>query len=331
MRNFITNSFSDGNREDINSIQHYYYAQMKQSFGSFSYELALAGTSDIRKGLEVNSNTTFTPRVVMGYRINDDHYLRLKYSSYTIVPDMMQTSQNRILVMNNVYKAGNPNLQIANIHTFNLTYSFNKKGLNVESDIFYRNNMHQLYDGYFDKGTYLEKKTLNYVKNVEMGIELSSNYKLCRYMDLGVNITPTCQSFRPSGYKTSYTQWSVPVTILARANYKDWSFSYYQKLGNYYLNGIYREGIEKVSNIAIDYKYKHLWFTLSCYFPFIKDEYTSKIVDGTLLKHSTYNNVVLNNRAIQFSVYLSLHSGKQKRENKNINNEDMDKGIFDVQ
>ena len=97
------------------------------------------------------------------------------------------------------------------------------------------------------------------------------------------------------------------------------------------MNGIYREGIEKVSSIAVDYHYKRLWFTLSCFFPFIKDKYTRKIIDGSSLKHSTNNHVIQNNKAIQFSVYLSLHSGKQKRENKNIENEDMDKGIFDLQ
>lgn len=188
IRNLLNNSISDGNWEDINTIQHYYYAQLKQSFGPFSYELALAGTSDIRKGLETCRNTTFTPRVITGYRINNDQYVRLKYSSYTIVPDMMQTSQNRILIMNNMYKTGNPDLKIANIHTLDLTYSFNKKGINLESVFFYRNNKHQIYDGYFDKETYLEKKTLNYDKNVEMGMELNLNYDISKYFRADASI-----------------------------------------------------------------------------------------------------------------------------------------------
>lgn len=330
MRNSTTNSLSSNSREDINTTQHHYYAQWKQSFGPFSYELSLAGTSNIRKGLKYNLNNTFTPRAMIGYRFNDDHYLRLKYSSYTIVPDIMQTSQTRILVMNNIYKTGNPNLQIANIHTVDLTYSFNKKAFDMEANFFFHNNKHQLYDGYYDQGTYLEKKTVNYDKNIKTGMDLSVNYRLGKYAELGVNFTPTCQVFRPDGYDTDYSQWSFPVTIYASANYKAWSLSYYQKLGNYYLNGIYREGIEKVSYISLDYKYKYLWFTLSCYFPFIKDKFTSSIVDGMLLKHSTSNNITRNNQAIQFSVYLSLHSGKQKRENKNINNKDTDNGVFNL-
>ena len=330
MRNSITNSLSSDSRENINTTQHHYYAQWKQSLGAFSYELSVAGTSNIRKGLEYNVDNTFTPRAMIGYKFNANHYLRLKYSSYTIVPNIMQTSQTRILVMNNMYKTGNPNLQIANIHAVDLTYSFNKKTFDMEANVFYHNNKHQLYDGYYDKGTYLEKKTVNYDKNVEMGVDLRTNYRLGKYVEIGVNFTPTCQVFRPEGCDTDYSQWSFPVTIYASANYKAWSLNYYQKLGNYYLNGIYREGIEKVSYISLDYKYKFLWFTLSCNFPFIKDKFTSSIVDGILLKHSTSNNITRNNQAIQFSVYLSLHSGKQKRGNKNIENEDMDKGIFNI-
>ena len=65
-------------------------------------------------------------------------------------------------------------------------------------------------------------------------------------------------------------------------------------------------------------------------FPFIEDKCSNDILDGTLVKHHSNSNYKIKNKALQLSLSWYFHSGKQKSDNKSIDNKDKDNGSFKI-
>ena len=122
MDNKIENSFQTDVNQNIHTQRHYLYGQATTQIHDLWIQISAAGTYDVRFGDDGFNNLRFTPNVTLGYNINDDNELRFNYSSYTGIPDIQQTSESKVLVMNGIFRSGNPGL--IHSHSHNLAFMY---------------------------------------------------------------------------------------------------------------------------------------------------------------------------------------------------------------
>lgn len=98
-------------KQNINTQKHYAYGEISGKLKSFMYRVSLGANYDMQSEGNGFHNLTFTPLIMAGYNINDANSIRITYNSSTQMPDMLQMSDARILIMNNFYQTGNTNLE----------------------------------------------------------------------------------------------------------------------------------------------------------------------------------------------------------------------------
>lgn len=315
----------------INTQVHYFYGELSGQIQPFMYRVSLSGNYDVKSGEMGFRNLTFTPVILLGYNINQAHSLRLNFRSNTTMPDIQQMSDNRILIMDHFYKTGNPKLENSVNNYWGFIYDFNNKLFNIQANLFYENNKNSLYDRFDYNTGYVEVKKDNAYKDIRRGLELDLTLTPCDLIRVGGSVGFTRQLFQPEKNSKQYRYWSYPISLYVGLNYKMYSLVYYQRFGGQYINGLYKEGIEKVSYINIAYSHKKMQIGIQCLFPFIKDKFENETIPGTVVFHKTKSHLKGKDRAFGISFSWNFSTGKQKEDiNKSVKNADSDSGVFNI-
>ena len=124
-------------KQNINTQKHYAYSEISGKLKSFMYRVSLGANYDMQSEGNGFHNLTFTPLIMAGYNINDANSIRITYNSSTQMPDMLQMSDARILIMNNFYQTGNKNLENSHLQSLNLSYDLYLKKFSLSANLFY--------------------------------------------------------------------------------------------------------------------------------------------------------------------------------------------------
>ena len=332
LTNELTNSISaDSHKERINTKRHYAYGEISGKLKPFMYRVSLGINYDTQ--LEENGfhNFTFIPMIMAGYNINDANSLRITYNSNTQMPDMLQMSDARILIMNNFYQTGNKNLQNSHFQSWGLNYDLYLKNFSLSASLFYDYTNNSLFDLYKYGDNCVLFQTGNAKKDIRRGGEFNINYTPWEFLRIGGSMGSYQQVFQPSKEMNSFSYWSYPISIYLSAYYKNLSIDVFQKLGGTFLSGLYKTGIEKISYISIGYTYKKVNLGLQCFFPFIKDKYSNKTIPSSIVYHKTDYHLRRKDHAFALSLSWNFDSGKKKASiQQNTENYDYDSGLFKI-
>lgn len=334
--NYLTNELNNSitekwQKQDINTQKHYAYGEISGKLKSFMYRVSLGGNYDTQ--LEGNGfkNLTFTPLFMAGYNINDANSIRLTYNSSTQMPDMLQMSDARILIMNNFYQTGNEELENSHLQSWNIAYDLYLKKLSLSVGLYYDNTINSLFDSYQYGDNCVLLQTGNAEKDIRRGAEINLNYTPWNFLRVGGSIGASQQVFKPSKEVDQFSYWSYPVSLYISAYYKNFSFDILQKFGGTFLSGLYKTGIEKVSYISLGYRYKRINFGLQCFFPFIKDKYSNETIPGSIVYHKTDYHIKRKDHALALSISWNFGVGKKKASiQQNMENYDNDNGLFKI-
>ena len=318
--------------EDINTQKHYFYGEISGRTHAFMYRASLAGTYDVNLGDEGFKHLTFTPMFMAGYSINPSQSVRLSYQSSTQMPGVQQMSSTRLLIMNDFYQSGNPSLENEHTQLWGVSHDYRGELVSLKTYLYYQHKSNSLYSAYSNTADGVLLQSANAAKDEELGASLDLDLTPWDFLRIGGSVGATQYGFQPTEELATYHYWSYPVSIYLSANYKDWSFEYYQKFGGTLLSGLYRTGIEKVSYVSLDYKYRRVNFGLICYFPFTKDKVNYETISSSVVSHQKFLHMRRKDHTFGVSVSWYFNSGKRKASvEQNTYNSDSDKGVFKVE
>ena len=332
LTNRLKNSLSkDESDEDINTQLHYIYGEASGRHKAWMYRLSLGANLDIKTGNEGFHHLTFIPQVMLGYRFDQHHSLRLSYRSETQMPEIQQMSTSRILVMNHFYQSGNPALVNAHHQVYRLSYSYDTNPLTITASLYHEHRGKSLFDSYVCQGNDMLLLSANAKKDIRQGAELSLNITPFPFLRIGADFEASHYSFKPNAQVDTYRYWSFPTILYASAFFKNFSASIYQNLGGSFLNGLYKEGYEKISCISLRYRVKQISIGLQCLFPFIRDRYKNETIPTSLVRHLTDTHAKTKDHAISISLSWNFHAGKARQiDEPTIDNTDYDNGVFNI-
>ena len=253
--NFLTNNLRNtlsetGERESIHTQAHRLYAEISGKARSFLYRASLGANYDVRTGRGGFHNLTFTPMLLAGYNFGDTHTLRLMYESGTQMPEMLQMSDARILIMNGLYQTGNPELENAHRQSWRLNYDLYVRKFTLQASLFYDYTRNSLFDAYRCGEGCILCQTGNARQDVRRGGELSLNFTPWEFLRIGGSVEAAQQLFQPSKEVRPYRCWTFPVSVYVSASYKNFALDLYQKFGRA-LQDRHREGLLHQSGLYV--------------------------------------------------------------------------------
>lgn len=334
--NFLTNNLRNtlsetGERESIHTQAHRLYAEISGKARSFLYRASLGANYDVRTGRGGFHNLTFTPMLLAGYNFGDTHTLRLMYESGTQMPEMLQMSDARILIMNGLYQTGNPELENAHRQSWRLNYDLYVRKFTLQASLFYDYTRNGLFDAYRCGEGCILCQTGNARQDVRRGGELSLNFTPWEFLRIGGSVEAAQQLFQPSKEVRPYRCWTFPVSVYVSASYKNFALDLYQKFGGTSLVGLCKTGIEKVSYISLGYTYRNLNVALQCFFPFVRDRYSNETIPTSIVRHRTDYEIRSKDHALALSLLWRFGVGRKKVSVRpELENYDNDSGLFKI-
>lgn len=334
--NFLTNNLRNtlsetGERESIHTQAHRLYAEISGKARSFLYRASLGANYDVRTGRGGFHNLTFTPMLLAGYNFGDTHTLRLMYESGTQMPEMLQMSDARILIMNGLYQTGNPELENAHRQSWRLNYDLYVRKFTLQASLFYDYTRNSLFDAYRCGEGCILCQTGNARQDVRRGGELSLNFTPWEFLRIGGSVEAAQQLFQPSKEVRPYRCWTFPVSVYVSASCKNFALDLYQKFGGTSLVGLCKTGIEKVSYISLGYTYRNLNVALQCFFPFVRDRYSNETIPTSIVRHRTDYEIRSKDHALALSLSWRFGVGRKKVSVRpELENYDNDSGLFKI-
>lgn len=332
LTNRIYNSLSENEtKEHINTQKHYFYGEVAGRANAFMYRASVGGNYDVKLGEDGFKHVTFTPIMMVGYKLNAQNNLRLSFKTSTLMPNSLQMSEARILVMDNFFKTGNPNLKNSTRYDWNLSYNYAEGKIYLQTDVFYNYNKNTLYDGFNYVDDYILIRTDNAKKDISRGARVNFRYSPFSFITIGGTVSAMQQVFAPTETADVYRYWSYPATINVSLNHKNFRLDYFQMLGGSYVEGLYLTGIEKASYVNLSYRYKQMQVGVRCLFPFIKDKVSNKTIPQSNIEHMVAKHFKRKDHTFGMSITWNFKAGKQGRYmEKTIENSDEDNAKFNV-
>ena len=332
LTNRIYNSLSEGEtKEHINTQKHYFYGEVSGRVNAFMYRASLGGNYDVKLGDNGFKHLTFTPVMLIGYKLNAQNNLRLSFKTSTLMPNSLQMSEARILVMDNFFKTGNPNLKNSTQYNWNLSYNYAQDKIYMQADLFYDYNKNTIYDGFNYADDDILIRTDNAKKDISRGARVNFRYSPFKFITIGGTVSAMQQVFAPTEAAQTYRYWSYPATVNVSLNHKDFRLDYFQMLGGSYVEGLYLTGIEKASYVNLSYRYKQVQVGVRCLFPFIKDKVKNRTIPESIVRHEVAKHLKRKDHTFGMSISWNFRTGKQGPEiDKKIYNDDSDNAKFNL-
>ncbi|EHO11038.1 outer membrane beta-barrel protein [Myroides odoratimimus] len=302
--------------------QQYFYTELVGKKNSWMYRLG-ASLNNLRNSNPEHTQDTwvFTPRVVVGYEINNNQSIRLSstYRPRALTSD--QISTNVIQLQPNIVQTGNPYLKVQRSFINSLNYSFNSKYVDLNASFSYD------YLNDFVNSRYLlqeNRYALTYVNEANM-----QEYSLGMYGSIKpfgsqvlvfkVNLYPTWESIKTiEGEKLTNNYIGNSFTI--SSSYKNLFLSYSFNLPVYSLSGEWLSTNENASNLFARYKLSNWSFTAGLLFIGMPSEYKSKSLPESLIQKRSHTQIWNNKNMFIAGISYDFSLGKQTKVDRSIQN-----------
>lgn len=329
-----SNRLYDVEPNDITTVKtstHKVFGEYSSQIRNFSYRVSIGATGNIKMGSKQNfKDIAFTPALLIGYKLRHNQFLRLKLTSGTEMPNIQQMSSNRIMIMEGFYRSGNENIRNSIKYGTQFMYIFQNNSFYITTDLHFSYISRPIYSTYIDKNEYWNFQAMNGHHFSEVGSNMVISYSPWEYIMFDIEASAEYQTFKKDMSSQAYHNWFIPIYANLTLQYKNFSMQYRHSLGGAFLNGIYLEGLEKVSYITLAYKYNNLKVSLQCLFPFVNDKFTSKTTSLSDLSHTTISDMRTKNHEFGITLSWNFVKGKSKDINKTIYNNDYDSGVFEL-
>ncbi|WP_121964655.1 outer membrane beta-barrel protein [Myroides sp. N17-2] len=302
--------------------QQYLYTEFVGKKNGWMYRLG-ASLNNMRNSSPEHTQDTwvFTPKVLMGYEINNKQSIRLSstYRPRALTSD--QLSSNVIQLQPNIVQTGNPYLKVQRSFINSANYSFNSKYFDLNASFSYDylkdfvNSRYVLQDNRY---------ALTYVNDANMqqyslGVYGSIKPFGTQVLVLKVNLYPTWESIKTvEGDKLTNNYIGNSFTV--SSSYKNLFLSYSFNIPVYSLSGVMLSTNENASNLFGQYKLNNWSFTAGMLFIGMPSEYKSKSLSESLVQKRSHTQIWNNKNMFIVGIGYDFSVGKKTNVNRSLQN-----------
>lgn len=318
------NNLAGYSQYNVNYLEQYFYTEFSGKVDRFSYRVGAGLTNIHNKSAEnIFDEWTFTPKVILGYQLKNNHNLRFTGSYSPVSPWSNALSSNVVQLAPNIVQRGNPFLKSQQVFSNNLTYSFNNKYFDFNAALFYRYtdriiNQYYVLD---ESGAYALTYE-NGKSGQRYGIQITGSYKPFGNNLLVVKavITPTSEMVKTSTGAMIKNDFLGNYFVLS-SEYKAFSLQYQFNIPTYSLSGAFLNTNENQNNIFIRYKHKNWTFSTGMYWMGMPSEYKTKSLPESLVDYKIHTQIMNNKSMFVLGLSYDFSKGKKTEIQKKLNND----------
>jgi hypothetical protein len=307
----------------VNYLEQYFYTEFSGKLKKFSYRIG-AGLTNIHNKSAENTfdQWTFTPKVILGYQLKDNHSLRFTSSYKPVSPWSSALSSNIVQMAPNIVQKGNPFLKSQQVFANNFMYSFNNKYFDFNANLFYQYTDRIINQYYVADENFGYALTYENAKNAQrFGVQLSGSYKPFgnSLLVAKLNLTPATETIRTSSgalIKNNY----LTNNLVLSSEYKSFSLQYQLNIPVYTLNGAFLTTNENQNHVFASYKKKAWTLMAGMYWIGMPSEYKTKSLPESLVNYSRVNRIMNNRSMFVLGFSYDFSKGKKTDLQKKLNN-----------
>lgn len=324
----------------IRLTEQYFYTEFSGKTDQFMYRLSL-GLNNIHnsiKELTANNTTntdywTILPKLVLGYELTKRQSLRLTSSYAPTSPWSGALSTNVVQIAPNLVRRGNPTLEIQKSLNNNLTYSFNSKYVDLNTNLFYKYNkdaFNQLYvKNYKNNELPTESDLVGYALTYEnarysqhYGFQITGSIKPFgnELLTARIVLTPARESIKTKDGKTIKNDYIGNYFGLSSV-YKSLSVNYQFNIPYYTLNGANVSTAENMNHFFVGYKVNNWSFNTGIYWIGMPSEYKTKSLDNSFVQYTSHTKIHNNKTMFAAGFSYDFATGKKNNLKKKLNND----------
>ncbi|OCA70813.1 hypothetical protein BBI01_12800 [Chryseobacterium artocarpi] len=318
------NNLTGYSQYNVNYLEQYFYTEFSGKVDQFSYRVGAGLTNIHNKSAEnIFDEWTFTPKVILGYQLKNNHNLRFTGSYSPVSPWSNALSSNVVQLAPNIVQRGNPFLKSQQVFSNNLTYSFNNKYFDFNAALFYRYTDRIINQYYvLDESGGYALTYENGKSGQRYGIQLTGSYKPFGNNLLVVKavITPTSEMVKTSTGALIKNDFLGNYFVLS-SEYKAFSLQYQFNIPTYSLSGAFLNTNENQNNIFIRYKHKNWTFSTGMYWMGMPSEYKTKSLPESLVDYKIHTQIMNNKSMFVLGLSYDFSKGKKTEIQKKLNND----------
>lgn len=308
---------------NVNYFEQYVYTEYAEKINQFNYRLGIGITNFQNKSSEtIFKETTFTPKVVVGYNLKSNLTLRIT-SAYTPKSPTAETlSKNIVQVVPNIIKKGNPFLVAQHNWNTALGLNYNNKYFDFSTSLIYN---------YIDKPIN-QFYSLNNNTNYALTYENAQNFKLTSLqftgsikpfgndkLSLKIVLKPTTEiMILNSESKITNSYFGNYFEINSKI--KKFSIQYQFNIPTYTLGGAFLNTNENTNHLFLNYTLKNWSLYSGVYWLGFPANYKSKSIDQSPVTYTSDINIHNNKNMFTLGISYDFATGKKNEMNKKINN-----------
>lgn len=310
-------------------LQQYAYGEIVGMRNKWMYRLSLGLTHIYSKSLDSEYNRLlFTPKMVLGYNINDRNSLRLVVNRTPIMPNIDMLSNNAIALNRDIVKMGNPKLINGSMTQFMLMESYNNKWISLLAGGFYQYEHNPINQYFRVEGNKILLTYRNTSHNHYYGSFIQSQIKPFgnEFLQVGLFVQPYWQRVStPEGVRTNL---SLENRFSLNVQYKHFMLNYQYVIPTYSISGLFRLLSENSNDLTISYKLKNWKFNAGVLFIGRDSHYRTETIEGSLVKYSDDRRIRDNKSMFTIGFSYNFQSGKQRVVSRKLNNKDNSAPVF---
>ena len=318
------NNLAGYSQYNVNYLEQYFYTEFSGKVDQFSYRVGAGLTNIHNKSAEnIFDEWTFTPKVILGYQLKNNHNLRFTGSYSPVSPWSNALSSNVVQLAPNIVQRGNPFLKSQQVFSNNLTYSFNNKYFDFNAALFYRYTDRIINQYYvLDESGGYALTYENGKSGQRYGIQITGSYKPFGNNLLVVKavITPTSEMVKTSTGALIKNDFLGNYFVLS-SEYKAFSLQYQFNIPTYSLSGAFLNTNENQNNIFIRYKHKIWTFSTGMYWMGMPSEYKTKSLPESLVDYKIHTQIMNNKSMFVLGLSYDFSKGKKTEIQKKLNND----------
>ena len=318
------NNLAGYSQYNVNYLEQYFYTEFSGKVDQFSYRVGAGLTNIHNKSAEnIFDEWTFTPKVILGYQLKNNHNLRFTGSYSPVSPWSNALSSNVVQLAPNIVQRGNPFLKSQQVFSNNLTYSFNNKYFDFNAALFYRYTDRIINQYYvLDESGGYALTYENGKSGQRYGIQITGSYKPFGNNLLVVKavITPTSEMVKTSLGALIKNDFLGNYFVLS-SEYKAFSLQYQFNIPTYSLSGAFLNTNENQNNVFIRYKHKNWTFSTGMYWMGMPSEYKTKSLPESLVDYKIHTQIMNNKSMFVLGLSYDFSKGKKTEIQKKLNND----------
>ena len=310
-------------------LRQYTYGELTGMREKWMYRLSLGLTHIYSRSVENKYNRIlFTPKMVIGYNINNRNSLRLVLNRAPVMPSIDMLSNNATSLTRDIIKMGNPNLTNGSMTQVMLMDSYNNKWISFLLGGFYQYEHNPINEYFRVEGDKLMLTYRNTSQNQYYGTFLQSQIKPLgnEILQVGLFLQPFWQrATTPEGTQRNF---SLENRFSLNLNYKKFTLSYQYVIPYYSISGIFRSLSENNNDLTISYKLKNWQFNAGVLFMGKDAHYRTETIDTSFVKYFDDRRIRDNKSMFIIGFSYNFQSGKQKEVSRKLNNKDNAAPVF---